>query len=114
MGTMMIAVAGLLGMPFLLAGCAASGADTEHEMVSEAADYPIGCQKCYDEVKRVRKAAAGGQKWRKTQVIRKHKCSDCKAEMSTYTVDGQPMIKCPKCAPEGMACDRCLPPKQGT
>ena len=114
-GIWIVAIGGLLGMPFLLAGCASTGADKEHPIAAKAApDYHLGCQKCYDEVKRVRQASAKGKPWwNRNQVIKKHMCPECEVEMSTYTKDGQLMLKCGKCAPEGVACDRCLPPKAG-
>lgn len=113
-GIFIMAMGGMLGTSFLLAGCQSTGAGHKHEMAAKVeADYPVGCQKCYDEVKRIRKASAKGQQWNRNQLIKKHMCPDCKVEMSTYTKDGMPMLKCAKCAPEGVACDRCLPPKQG-
>jgi hypothetical protein len=66
---------------------------------------------CYDEAVRVRKLGVRGGNWTRNQVIREHMCPDCKVEMSSYTKDGVPMIKCAKCAPEGVPCSTCEPPK---
>lgn len=96
-----------------LAGCASTGGGGKHQVVSQSDDYVIGCQKCYDEAVRVRRASANGQKWRRFQTIKKHMCPGCKGEMVSYTEDGTPMIKCEGCTPEGVPCDRCLPPKSG-
>jgi len=102
---------GILGGFLWLTGCETTAAGGKHKTMAQAADHPMMCQKCYDEAVRVRKP---GTKWRRTQVIKKHMCPDCKAEMTTYTKDGKAMIKCASCAPEGVACDKCMPPKKSS
>lgn len=91
-----------------LAGCESTGG---HKMSEGNGDHVIVCKMCYDEAKTIRQEYAKGAQWSSNQVIKKHMCPDCQVEMTTYTQDGKPMIKCAKCAPEGMACDKCSPPK---
>ncbi|GMV97910.1 MAG: hypothetical protein AMXMBFR83_22630 [Phycisphaerae bacterium] len=106
---------GMLVWPAGLALAAFSGcAEGTHQVdrAGPGADqHVIGCQKCYDEVKVVRQDFAKGALPSRNQVIRTHQCPDCKTAMTTYMQDGTPMIKCARCAPEGVACDKCLPPK---
>lgn len=54
-------------------------------------------------------SSRGGAPYRQTHT--RHDCASCKTEMSIYSENGVLMVKCAKCAPEGMACDKCLPPK---
>ena len=95
------------GAILLLGGCESTGG---HGMAKQKDGYAMACQKCYDEVKIVRRQHLKGTEWSQRRVIRKHMCPDCKTEATIYTQDGKPMIKCSKCAPEGVACDRCMPP----
>ena len=67
----------------------------------------------HDEVVAVRTEYAKGGNWSHTAAATKHQCPDCKASMEFYEKDGKLMVKCSKCAPAGMACDKCLPPKKG-
>jgi hypothetical protein len=98
----------------LLVGCAGAGG-TRHEMAAaQKADHVLGCQKCYDEIVRVRRSSAKGLQWSRYETIRKHMCPDCKGNMKIYTEDGKLMVKCTKCAPEGLPCDRCVPPEKGS
>lgn len=81
----------------------------EHRMAQPKPGTKILCQKCYDEISAVRQQAPRSD----TQfnvVVRTHQCPDCKSEMSIYREKGVLMVKCPRCAPKGLACDRCLPP----
>lgn len=98
----------------LLIGCEGTGGKRHHMVADQNGDKVLGCQKCYDETVRVRRSVAGGTKYHRTQVIKKHMCPDCKGNMQTYTEDGKLMIKCASCAPEGVACNRCLPPEDGS
>ncbi len=98
-----------IGAFLLLAGCEGTGG---HKMaaVSSGAEHEMMCKACYNEVKAVRRASPK-EPWSRNQVIRKHHCADCKTDMTFYTEEGVPMVKCSKCAPEGVACDKCVPPK---
>ena len=71
----------------------------------------IVCKLCYDEVYKVQHPS--GSRWggTVTSTHTRHVCPDCQTEMSISTENGVSMIKCARCAPEGMACDKCLPPK---
>lgn len=109
-----ITAAMAIGTAAWITGCASTSGKTAHQVVSQAADHKIQCQKCYDEVIRIRRSFDKGKhRWKKTHMITRHVCPDCKTELSIYTEDGKPMVKCAKCAPEGVACDRCLPPQPG-
>ena len=68
------------------------------------------CQLCYEEVRRVRTV---GSKYAGSKTIKKHMCPDCSADVTLLTVDGKLIVKCERCAPEGVACDVCLPPPPG-
>lgn len=108
-GLVLSAVAGFAASTlFLLGGCEATGS---HQVSSGPENHAMACKLCYDEAKTVVTAHGKGAQWSRSQVIRKHMCPGCNAEVVTYTEEGKPMIKCPKCAPEGVACDKCTPPK---
>ena len=47
----------------------------------------------------------------RTLTDRVHQCAECKTDVSFYTGNGVPKIKCAWCAPDGLACDMCAPPK---
>lgn len=79
----------------------------QHRMVDQPAGTKIACQQCYDELKRVTLGASGAQN---PGVYKRHACEGCKTEMSVYTENGVLKIRCAKCAPEGVACDKCLSP----
>lgn len=95
-----------LALLSVLAGCA-----TPHRIDPVSEPRPIACQRCYDEVVEVRRTV-GWHKMRRTrkEVIKKHRCPDCRKDVTFYLEDGTPMIRCPSCAPEGVACDLCRPP----
>jgi hypothetical protein len=97
-----------------LVGCEGTGGKGHEMTAAQKADQVLGCQSCYDETIRVRRSHAKGSGFTRNQTIKKHMCPDCNGEMSTYTKDGKLMIKCANCAPEGVACDRCLPPESGS
>lgn len=98
-------VVALFAAGILVAGCA----NPEHQMASDKSGVKIACQKCYDAVVAERQQAPRSD----TQfdvTVRKHMCPDCKNEVSVYRQGGMLKIKCAKCAPEGVPCDKCLPP----
>jgi len=105
---------GWVGLPVFLSawllGCQAETRKAGHAVVEPKTGHVIACQLCYDEAVKVRHALAKGTAWARYETITKHRCPGCKAEMSVYTEDGKPMIKCQKCAPAGVACDLCQPP----
>lgn len=115
---LLLAVALPLGLAFaLLSGCG----DT-HDQVTTAPQHDpshtgghvVACQLCYDHVKIVRQEHGKGAQWSRTQIIREHQCPECKAMVTLSTKEGVAMFKCSKCAPEGVACDKCLPPRTGS
>jgi len=83
----------------------------KHTMVEPPPGSKTICTQCYDEVYKVTHwgSARGGAPSRQTHT--RHECTSCKTEMSIYSENGVLMVKCAKCAPEGLACDKCLPPK---
>ncbi len=94
---------GLLAATSLgLMGCTSN----EHRAAVVPTGKIIACQKCYDAAARVRGADWVGSE----MTITRHQCSDCGTSVILYMEDGTPMIKCARCAPEGEACDLCLPP----
>ncbi len=72
----------------------------------------IACSKCYEQVV-VQRSRIGGRnpRGRGSQVVFKHHCADCNAEMTITDEDGVATMRCPTCAPEGVACDRCVGPR---
>jgi hypothetical protein len=93
-------VAGML----LCTGCASD----KHEAKSATAGQITVCTKCYDEIKQVQGSVPRSGPER-TYTIRTHRCEDCKADMAIYMDDGTMKVRCPTCAPAGVACDRCVP-----
>lgn len=92
-----------------------SGCQTDKHTMAEPKDGTvIVCRLCYDEVYKERHYT--GSRWRtmRTDTHTRHVCPDCKTELSIYTENGVTMVRCAKCAPEGLACDKCLPPKDYT
>lgn len=96
------------GAILLLAGCESTGS---HRMASQQDGHVVACQKCFDQVKTVRTQHGKGAQWSQSRVVKKHMCPDCDTEATIYAQDGKPMFKCSKCAPEGVECDKCMPPK---
>ena len=95
---------------FGLQGCQSD----KHTMVEPAAGTTIVCSMCYDEIYTMRHST--GSRWGTTyeKTHTRHMCPGCKTEMSIYDENGVLMVKCAKCAPNGLACDKCLPPKDYT
>ncbi len=98
-----------------LAGLALPACRTDtHVMVEPAPGTTIVCRECYAQITKVRRtygfgpdrAIRPGREW----LVARHQCPGCKSEMSIYREDGVVTIKCARCAPDGLACDKCLPP----
>ena len=100
-----------IGLLPWLAGCRTEP-KVRHEMAHGRFTYPMKCKLCYYEAVRVRRASAKGAQSKTDEIVHKHMCPDCAAEVTTYTQDGEPMIKCAGCAPEGAACHLCRLPGQ--
>lgn len=97
----------LLCGALLLSACQSD----KHTMVEPKDSTVIVCKDCYNEVYKVQHPS--GSRWggTVTQAHTRHECPSCKTEMSIYTENGVARVKCAKCAPEGLPCDKCLPPK---
>jgi hypothetical protein len=96
----------------LLAGLGLSACQSEKHTVVEPRDgTAIVCKECYNEIYKVTHSTEYLRGATYQQSHTRHVCPDCKTEMSIYTEDGVTKVKCAKCAPEGLACDKCLPPK---
>lgn len=83
----------------------------KHTMVKPQEGTVIACGQCYDQVYKVTHLINPRGMITSTDTHTRHMCPSCKTEMSVYTEHGVTMVKCAKCAPEGLACDKCLPPK---
>lgn len=94
-----IGIAALLGLA--LTGCEGP----QHKMVEPTAGTKIACRLCYDEMKKV-----SPSRWAPKGVIKRHKCEECRTEMTVYKEGEVLKMRCDKCAPEGVDCDKCLPP----
>ena len=91
----------------LAQGCATS----KHDMVKAEAGQVSVCTKCYDQIRKVRSTGGPRGGLATYRTVATHQCEDCKDEMSIYEKDGVMMVRCATCAPEGVACDRCVPKK---
>lgn len=98
----------LVGMVFWSGGCQATRAKPGHLVKKTADSYDIACQLCYDKIVKIRRKHAKHTAWKKMRIIKKHMCPECKTEVVFYMEGGKPMIKCLKCVPEGVACDKCV------
>ena len=91
-----------------LGGCAA-----DHKMRTGSEGSTVVCRECYDQAVQVwEKGGYLGARWYSTPASKvrvEHQCASCKTTMVVHTEDGRWTIKCPTCAPEGVACDKCLP-----
>ena len=82
------------------------GCDTsKHKMVETQPGKKSICRLCYEEIVNV----PPNPRYAPMGIIRRHKCEECKSETSIYVENGVKKIRCSKCAPEGMDCDKCLP-----
>ncbi|MAX24073.1 MAG: hypothetical protein CMJ19_06160 [Phycisphaeraceae bacterium] len=90
----------------LSVGCTSGG----HKKVAATEGKVIACSQCYDEAVQLR-----ARSWKNgpDRVIRSHQCPDCGTGMTAYVEGGEAKIKCAKCAPEGVACDLCMPSSHG-
>ena len=102
----------LLTVPIFAAiGAALVGCQNDkHTMVEPKPGMTVVCKECYDEVTQVKRWYA--RDTTRTENISVHQCPKCKTEMSIYSQNGVLMVKCGGCVPEGVACDKCLPPYQ--
>jgi len=117
-----LAAIGALG----LAGCQTD----KHAMTGAQAGVKPVCRDCYELLTQYQRwypsryytghrfgdrygdgynRSSGGEY--RTVTDRVHQCQECKSEVSFYYENGIQKIKCAKCAPEGVACDMCAPPK---
>lgn len=78
-----------------------------HPVASQQAGHRMQCRMCYDMAVRV---STGPPKHRRYKVVQRHECPDCRANVVIYSQEGEMKIKCARCAPEGVPCDRCVPP----
>ena len=88
-----------------LTGCQSD----QHTRTAASPGQATVCARCYDEIVKARSLGGPLGGLRTNKMISKHACEDCKTEMSIYTEQGVLMVRCPKCAPKGIACDRCIP-----
>ena len=91
-------------------GVALIGCQSQHVVKPAAPGQTTVCSKCYDEIVKARSTGGPRGGLRTNKMIVKHVCGDCKTEMSIYSEQDVLMIRCAKCAPEGIPCDRCRPP----
>ena len=101
-----------LGMLFFVLACGIGGCAGEKHVVLGSRDgVSMQCRLCFDETVKVRKLHRDQKSWRYRDVaIRKHQCPDCTGNVEYYFKEGKAMVRCARCAPAGVDCDRCLPP----
>ena len=82
-----------------------------HVVVEPAPGTKVICQQCYDELAKFRRRAGHrGPSYTKNVIV--HQCSQCDTEMFIYSENGVLMVRCDGCVPEGVACDKCVPPRE--
>lgn len=107
-----------------LAGCETD----KHTMIGARGGVKPVCRECYELLTQYQRwypsryyaghrfggpygdgytRSSGGEY--RTATDRIHQCQECQSEVSFYYENGIQKIKCTKCAPEGLACDRCAP-----
>ncbi|MBL8879204.1 MAG: hypothetical protein JNG88_08800 [Phycisphaerales bacterium] len=101
--TLVIAAVAVAGLALV----ACESTQPRHAVAEPKPGTTIACQLCYDEAVR---ALTGPPKHRRYKTVLRHRCPDCYSDVSIYEDNGTPMIKCARCVPEGVACDKCLPP----
>lgn len=90
--------------PLLIGACQSD----KHTMAEPKPGEVVVCSKCYDEIIKV-KRRSGHRGPVRTENVSVHQCSECRTEMSIYSESGVLMVKCARCAPAGVPCDKCLP-----
>lgn len=100
------------GTMAVLAAFAAGCSATRHRQSDATSGGVPACRSCYDaamkEVHLWGEYRGGG--WRHIEYRRVHQCPECMTDVSIYEQDGRLRLACAKCAPEGVDCDKCLPP----
>jgi len=88
----------LMPLVLLLAGCAGAPSPRCAPECAECRDLAVQELKVHRTGRHFQSAS---------RLPRVHTCSCCKVEVAIYEVDGEPMLRCPKCAPEGIECAAC-------
>ena len=100
-------IAGIMAtISAITAGCQSN----KHVMTDTEPGQAVACSKCYDEIRKARRPGGPRGGLATNRRVRVHMCEDCKTEVTFYDESGTLMVKCPKCAPAGLPCDKCLPP----
>lgn len=86
----------------------------KHTMVESTPGQTVVCSKCYDQIRKARSTGGPRGGLATNRTITTHMCEECKTEMSIYSEDGVLLVKCATCAPEGLPCDKCMPPPTST
>lgn len=95
------------GCAFALAACEQPKPTVVHRVTTGPDGNRLECQLCYDETIRM---LTGPPKHKRYKTILRHRC-ECRTDVTFYVGDdGKLMMRCSRCAPEGMPCDGCLPP----
>lgn len=105
-------VASIAASALMLSSCSAARGPKPHLIERKGAGHEIMCPACYEEVVRVFRGRSKVYKSRRKiySYEKKHMCPDCAVQVTMYTENGTPFIKCAKCAPEGVPCANCKPP----
>lgn len=105
-------VAALTATSVLGFGCSTARGPATHVMDRQRAEHEIKCPACYDETVKVFRGVSKVYKSRRKIYTyeKKHMCPDCGVQVTLYTENGTPFIKCARCAPEGVPCKSCRPP----
>ena len=91
-------------------GLPAGGCQRDKHVMSDAKSGQVTvCSQCYDQIRKARSSGGPRGGLATNRTISTHMCEECKDEMTIYSENGVMKVRCPKCAPEGVACDRCTP-----
>jgi hypothetical protein len=89
---------------FALAACTATPPHT----------HRIACDTCARIARDHLEARRTGRHFKIEPRLNPHQhCAQCEANVTVYEHHGHLMLKCPQCAPEGVACEQCAAPAPG-
>lgn len=96
-------LAALLPIVSSLVACHSEG----HAATASQPPKVAVCKSCYDQIIRARASYRRGEM--PTRAVHKHMCPDCASELTLRDEAGVLTAHCARCAPEGVACDLCIP-----
>jgi hypothetical protein len=101
---------------FALALALASCQSQQHTVTPASSDQVSVCRLCYDISQSELRTWFAGKGRPRDHLFEKrvHQCPDCASEVVVSEQGETLVLQCARCAPAGVACDRCRPRDQGT